>query len=153
MPVSLFVGLKICSELRSIVILSGHCYILCVLFSFSCPCMDTNSLSPVWTSRTTALFSCPDQRTGTSRSGGWTLETATNLFLLMMIGNFSASVRIISIWLFVGSLTSSFTSTFWAMNNCFFVLVTRATGLMVKWEISPSHYTSSNENYWPKITD
>lgn len=56
------------------------------LYSFSCRCMDTSSLLPAWTSPTTAHCWCRGQRTGTSRSGGSTSETATNLSLLMMTG-------------------------------------------------------------------
>lgn len=55
-------------------------------YSFSCRCMDTSSLSPVWTSPMTAHCWCLGQRTGTSRSGGSTSETATSLSLLMMTG-------------------------------------------------------------------
>lgn len=75
-----------CLNLFNTIVTCAFTWNTFTLYSFSCRCMDTSSLSPAWTSPTTAHCWCRGQRTGTSRSGGSTSETATNLSLLMMTG-------------------------------------------------------------------
>lgn len=75
-----------CLNLFNLIVTCAFTWNTFTVYSFSCRCMVTSSLSPAWTSPTTAHCWCRGQRTGTSRSGGLTSETATSLSLLMMTG-------------------------------------------------------------------